>query len=488
MSVINTIPADFHAKLLTLDPKEQEKKPSASVKSAPSPSRHKEDQVYALLMEGKYAEAGYPDHSEADLRLCGLLAKKCSGDAAIVDAAFRISGLMRPKWDEKRGEKTYGEMTIDKVLSGLREGRETTTLVVDRLDGVIEEVITWFWEGRIPSGRVTLFAGDPGLGKSVAVINLLSLTTRGKEFPDGAPPPPEGKRSAVLMSSEDGYGDVVKPRAHAAGVDLTKIYVVRGVEVSLKATKAEREFALSEDTHALEKFLDQHPDVGLVVVDPLTSYFGKRKLKDGQDVKAVMDPLKKVAEKYDIAIVLIHHFNKTKDLEAVYKSSDSVQIIGSTRAAWGFFPSNEDAEIIEMLSLKQNLAKTKGLKFRVNRADHPLNPKDKVGVPVVEWLGASKESANSILEAQADKESTKIVKVMRYLEKQLAGGEWKDSQPINKWARDNSISPTTMSRATNPYDGGLEIEKRNFSGTWKWRLKSSDEPSQQLEMEDSTPL
>jgi RecA-family ATPase len=33
-----------------------------------------------------------------------------------MDTAFRMSGLMRPKWDEKRGQQTYGELTLQKAI------------------------------------------------------------------------------------------------------------------------------------------------------------------------------------------------------------------------------------------------------------------------------------------------------------------------------------------------------------------------------------
>jgi len=57
------------------------------------------------------------DHSRADLALCGKLAFWTGGDRQRIDSLFRQSGLMRDKWDEQRGEQTYGELTIDKAVS-----------------------------------------------------------------------------------------------------------------------------------------------------------------------------------------------------------------------------------------------------------------------------------------------------------------------------------------------------------------------------------
>jgi putative DNA primase/helicase len=51
------------------------------------------------------------DHSAADLSfIAQIMRRGLSVDEA--DQALRASGLMRPKWDEKRGSTTYGERTI----------------------------------------------------------------------------------------------------------------------------------------------------------------------------------------------------------------------------------------------------------------------------------------------------------------------------------------------------------------------------------------
>lgn len=62
------------------------------------------------------------DDSAADLALCNLLAFWTDGDPARMDRLFRQSGLLRSKWDQKHGERTYGEMTLAKAIGGMREG------------------------------------------------------------------------------------------------------------------------------------------------------------------------------------------------------------------------------------------------------------------------------------------------------------------------------------------------------------------------------
>jgi NrS-1 polymerase HBD domain len=57
------------------------------------------------------------DDSRADMALVAHLRFWTGADRARVDRLFRRSGLMRPKWDERRGTRTYGERTLDAVFA-----------------------------------------------------------------------------------------------------------------------------------------------------------------------------------------------------------------------------------------------------------------------------------------------------------------------------------------------------------------------------------
>lgn len=80
----------------------------------------KTGQVFQLLYGGGW-QGIFNSQSEADLALCGQLAFWCQKDEAQIDRIFRSSGLMRPKWDEKRGAVTYGQMTITKAVASCGE-------------------------------------------------------------------------------------------------------------------------------------------------------------------------------------------------------------------------------------------------------------------------------------------------------------------------------------------------------------------------------
>lgn len=63
----------------------------------------------------------YASQSQADQALTDILAYFLGRDPKAIDTAFRHSKLMRDKWDERRGNTTYGERTILKAIDSVEE-------------------------------------------------------------------------------------------------------------------------------------------------------------------------------------------------------------------------------------------------------------------------------------------------------------------------------------------------------------------------------
>lgn len=91
---------------------------------------------FSALYDG---QDGYGSPSEADLALCGMLAFWTGGDIGRMDRLFRSSGLMRDKWDEQRGQLTYGQKTLNAAMAGRTEfydpqrGRQSASEIVAKL-------------------------------------------------------------------------------------------------------------------------------------------------------------------------------------------------------------------------------------------------------------------------------------------------------------------------------------------------------------------
>lgn len=80
----------------------------------------KNGDLFAQLMDGNW-KGRYSSQSEADIALCNLLAFYTRCDAAQMQRIFCRSGLFREKWNERRGEGTYGEITINRAIADCTE-------------------------------------------------------------------------------------------------------------------------------------------------------------------------------------------------------------------------------------------------------------------------------------------------------------------------------------------------------------------------------
>ncbi|MCA1719133.1 MAG: AAA family ATPase, partial [Actinobacteria bacterium] len=69
------------------------------------------------------------------------------------------------------------------------------------LSDVEAEQVGWLWRGRIPKGKLSIWEGDPGIGKSAATTDVAARVSVGRQWPDGAPCEAGG---VVLLSAEDG--------------------------------------------------------------------------------------------------------------------------------------------------------------------------------------------------------------------------------------------------------------------------------------------
>ena len=106
--------------------------PAGTVERAVQPLDLDEEQIIQLATDSKQGQAFrmlyngmwqgfYKSQSDADLAFCNMLAFWCGRDAVKMDSIFRKSGLMRNKWNERRGDQTYSEKTIQKAIAECRE-------------------------------------------------------------------------------------------------------------------------------------------------------------------------------------------------------------------------------------------------------------------------------------------------------------------------------------------------------------------------------
>ena len=104
---------------------------------------------------------------------------------------------------------------LNLTLEELRPERERAAGRVTFATDVRAQPVGWLIPGRVPLAAVTLFAGDPKLGKST-LSGLFAAGVSLGRF--GAQP-----ATVLIVSAEDSFARVIKPRAPAAGADLHRI-------------------------------------------------------------------------------------------------------------------------------------------------------------------------------------------------------------------------------------------------------------------------
>jgi len=152
--------------------------------------------------------------------------------------------------------------------------------ILRNLDDVERQLLEWLWPGRIPLGKLTLLAGDPGLGKSFVTLDIAARVSRGDSWPD-TPLLKQSAGNVVLFNAEDDLADTIAPRLDQAKADDTRIVAVEGVA----AFGQRRHFSLEHDLPRLEEVLKNHSDTRLVVIDPIAAYCGNIDSHRNTDVR-----------------------------------------------------------------------------------------------------------------------------------------------------------------------------------------------------------
>ena len=293
-----------------------------------------------------------------------------------VDRALRMAGRPVPpvRCPERAGEGAgNGHGPAEEPLTrGTGSGREPDLV---RLRDAKRTSVHWLWEGRIPLGKITVLAGDPGLGKSFITLDIAARVSTGSPWPD-ALDAPQRARCVVLLSAEDDIGDTILPRLEAARADLSRIAALRGIRGGPGDSAAP--FRLDRDLPQLEQALGRLGDVGLVIIDPITAYVGGVDMNSNPEVRALLAPLADLAMRRHVAVLLVTHLNKGANTKGIYRISGSLALPAAARAAMLVVRDAEDGSRRLLLPTKLNVGRAaQGLAYRIGD--------DAGGDAVVQW-------------------------------------------------------------------------------------------------------
>lgn len=316
------------------------------------------------------------------------------------------------------------------------------------------------WGQRIPAAELTLILGREGRGKTLLAVQVAADVSVGQVA--------YAPRDVLFLSSEDSRG-IIAARLEAAGADLDRVHLLTGV--TLEDGRRDG-FRLPRDRDFLENAVRRYRP-GLVVIGG--SLMGHVALdRDGNSqigMRAVMEPLHDIAERFGVAALIVCHPNKSRHSDAGHRVSGSTAIVESARSALLMeFAEGEDGPRALAHFKHSNSAQEDTLLFDLEVVTLDSGAE----VPRLVSAGESELTAADLLRQQLDgeKRPTKLAEAVAFLEAVLAGGDWHSSADIKQRATQAGIRDRTLKRALQA--AGIEIrDEDTVPRTTSWRLPAS---------------
>ncbi len=378
------------------------------------------------------------------------------------------------------------------ILLGSRK-KQPVYAAVTSMDKVVPKQLQWVWEQRILKGYLNIFGGLPEKGKSLATMDVIATLTTGRNWPDGATNT-LGPKTVLLLTSEDGLEDVVWGRLRAAGADLSRVKAIEGVIVGEenKKSKKKRMVAFKEDISALKALVKHISGVALIIVDPISSYYGVDANK-AKEVKPVLDELMTMCQDTGIAIVAVAHFNKREDVDALQRVAGDVSIGGSARVMWTF---SEDPDVegeYLMTNTKGNHCRDKtGLRYKTAEVSVRFPDGTSHPYPKMEWLGTTKLKAQDVLdkerEARRNGGQDKKIDIARaWLRARFNDKKQYKCSTLYSEAEAEGINDKMLKRARVDLMKEMNItvddRRQKGSGYWWVRLDPEERPESELDFD-----
>ena len=395
---------------------------------------------------------------------------KAHEDVADAELAKAVRELRR-LWASRA--HLVGEITADDLVryvtldDDLDDDGELVTVTADRVE---IKPIRWLWPNYVPRGKITLLAGRPKAGKSVMLIDLAARVSRGLPMPY-ADQSSAVRGRVILCMAEDDPEDMVAPRLKAAGADMSMVEIVRCVRTS----RGERGLDIAQDIALIER-LCEAGDVALIVIDPIMSFIGaKTDTNSANSISYALMPLKSLAERLGIAVILNSHTRKgaSDDLQDMIMGSTA--FAGVPRSLLGLLPDPRDRARRLLMSLGTNIAeKTPTLAYTV-RSSNGVGTFD---APFVAWEDRPvhdldrDEYQRLVREEAARSAGSEITKATDFLDRVLGPGPMA-SASLERLAAGEGISARTLKRARAERECAT---KRLGDGTWMVGLPGAFDP------------
>lgn len=340
--------------------------------------------------------------------------------------------------------------------------RPARSLSIVKASDVTIKDLQWVWEGVIVRGMLNLIGGDPGLGKSLLTLMMASHITQGRKWPKHGPECVKG--DVLILSGEDPAEDVLVPRLIAAGADLERVTIVQGVEVVMVDGQRQVEaFSIDTCLAELAQQLIANPNIQMLTIDPVNSYLGSGidSFKDAE-VRSILQPLADLANKYDIAVVMVTHLTKS-NAKAVHRFLGSIGFVGISRSVLGVSKSKDDESLRLVTNAKINIGKDgSGFAYRIREV--PVEGLEKGQPQLVVDPHIDPGSAEKVMgDAKNNAQHLALQEATEFLREELNEGPV-PSGVLRERAEDAGLNWRTVERAKQ----ALSIDAKRLGDKKRW--------------------
>lgn len=371
--------------------------------------------------------------------------------------------------------------------TSVRSTTASRQLVGRSLSSVAMRAIEWLWEGWIPIGYLTIFAGESGAGKSTVLADIAARVSTGAPWP-GEPANRRRPPGRVLwLGSEDSAEEMTVPRLTACGADLANIVEITGTRVDGNLTT----FSLQDDLTEVERWLKyaraENRPFQMLVIDPVTSYLPGQRLRkvdlnDAGQLRNILEPWLRLANEQNIAIVCVTHFSKDTSRSMLNRVLGSAAFAQTCRSLCAVVqqPSNDDGggdpHAKVLMQVKGNLPEHPGgaWRFTTEKAEIGVDPRN--GKPIVatrpDWgeLDAALSPENVVGKARgpvSNKPNVFGLWLKSYFAR-FGPEQWVEAETV--LAAAVSVEKIVTQSWWNKHSSDF-LHKRNDGGKWLCRLK-----------------
>ncbi len=225
------------------------------------------------------------------------------------------------------------------------------------MKSITKRPISWLWKPFLQQRAINVLTGDPGVGKSTVVCELIAALTSGRRLPgeehDREP------MSCWFMNCEDDASDTTVWRLENQGAVPERTFVTDYREVMTAKVVAE----IGVECRAR--------GVKFLVIDPIQAWMGKDvDMNRANETRDWAAALRDEAIKSDMAVLLCRHRRKGAPGDnKLYSGMGSIDITGIARSELSAHTAKDGTRVISRI--KGTVGETgRGLAYTVTGTDN----------------------------------------------------------------------------------------------------------------------